>query len=240
MTGETTTIMTTSSRISIPYSFSTSFRIIKSTAILINMIGLFCSLYSIYTELEILYALPRDKYRNRVGISRPMNPRKNITRETWINEANMSDIYLQSFASKSIILYSFITGVLSSLGLIAIIGHHIVLIFIYSLLLTGSLILRISSIIRFVHYSDPSDAYVDVFFILMESILILTSFRIGCHLKLASDLEAAANRAVRTRAHAQHISQELKELQNHRQNQHQQKHENEKSTCLETEQSNIV
>ena len=125
------------------------------------------------------------------------------------DEQYYEDEVLKNLPLKSIIFFSCVTASVSSLGLFAIIGHRVNLIFLYCLMITGSLILRLFGMMRWEHYSHPTDALADAFYVVMEVSLILLYFRLGCIIKLASDLNAIAQGR---RRDGPNISQELMQI----------------------------
>jgi hypothetical protein len=120
-----------------------------------------------------------------------------------------TDEVLNNLPLKSLLFFSCVTLAITILGFWGILSHRVALVFLYCLLVTLSLVLRLFGMMRWAHYSSASDALVDAFFVIVEVSLIVLYFRLGCILKLSSDLQRLAQGR---RREGPNISQELKNI----------------------------
>lgn len=155
---------------------------------LMKIIAISCNLFTFSSSLWFNFAALYDHFSVEFYSSSDSQSTSShsILNTTLIDE---KDIYLQQVPRYFLIVFAFITMLISGIGLIAFVKENVVFIFIYAVLTTASWILRIASVAKFSHYNVWTDVFADVIYLVMEALLVVLSFRIAYQLKHVDSVE---------------------------------------------------
>lgn len=154
------------------------FQVMKIVAISCNLFAFTASLWFIFAALYDHFFVVWEASSFHSGSDSV--PSRSILNATLIDER---DLYLQQLPRYFLILFAFITALISGIGLIGFVKENVIVIFIYAVLVTASWILRIASMVKFSHYTVWTDVFADVIFLVVEAFLVILSFRIAYQLK---------------------------------------------------------
>lgn len=145
-----------------------------------KVITISCNLLLFIISIGILFAEVYDQICLLLESSRTQYAIKSIVNKTIINE---NDKFLQQLPHYILIMLPLVTASISGIGLLGFIRENVIIILIYTIIITASWILRFASMIKFNHYSHWTDIFYDLTFLLIEALLVVLSFCIAYELK---------------------------------------------------------